>query len=137
VLAQHLEWASVAPQAKNEAFNVVNGDIFRWRWLWPQLAAYFGVEPVGPPTPVAPLASRMADIAPVWEGIAAKYDLAEPRIDKLASWWHTDGDLGRELECVNDMTKSRVLGFEIYQPTPASFFNLFNRLKEDRIIPNS
>ena len=51
------------------------------------------------------------------------------------SWWHTDGDLGRTVECVNDMTRSRLLGFHAYQPTPASLFELFDRFKAERIIP--
>jgi nucleoside-diphosphate-sugar epimerase len=136
VLAQHLEWAATTPEAYNQAFNIVNGDIFRWRWLWPQLATYFGIQPVGPPTPITPLVPRMADAGPIWQEIAAKYGLAEANVDKLASWWHTDGDLGRELECVNDMSKSRRLGFMLYQDTPASFFSLFHRLKKDRIIPD-
>ncbi len=136
LLAKHLEWAALTPAAHNMAFNVVNGDIFRWRWLWPQLAAYFGVQPEGPPPETtAPLEARMADAAPIWRTIAARHNLAEPDIDKLVSWWHTDGDLGRTLECVNDMTKSRELGFTIYQQTPASFFELFDRLKQARIIP--
>jgi nucleoside-diphosphate-sugar epimerase len=135
LLARHIEWAALSEPAHNQALNIVNGDIFRWRWLWPQIAAYFGVEPVGPPTPIEPLAPKMTAIAPVWEQIAQKYNLAEPRIDRLASWWHTDGDLGRELECVNDMSKSRLLGFTDYQDTPASLFDLFDRLKAERIIP--
>jgi len=135
VLAKHLEWASTSSQARNQAFNVVNGDVFRWRWLWPQLAAYFNVTPVEPPEGRAPLETKMAGIAPVWEKIAAKHGLRENRVDTLASWWHTDADLGREIECVNDMTKSRLLGFDVYQSTPASFFRLFDRLKKEKIIP--
>lgn len=90
LLAQQLEWAALTPAAHNQAFNTVNGDVFRWRWLWPQLAAYFGIEPFPPPEPVAPLEPRMKDIAPVWEKIAAKYNLAEPNVNRLASWWHSD-----------------------------------------------
>lgn len=136
LLAEHVEWASTTPAARNQAFNVVNGDIFRWRWLWPLLAAYFDVTAVEPPIDRAPLQPRMADIQSVWQNIAAKYALRESRVDRLASWWHTDGDLGREIECVNDMTKSRLLGFEAFQSTPASFFRLFDRLKAEQIIPD-
>jgi len=135
LLARHLEWAAVTPKAHNEAFNVVNGDVFRWRWLWPQIAAYFGVEAQGPPEPIAPLASRMHGAESVWAGIAAKYGLAEGDVNRLVSWWHTDGDLGRELECVNDMGKSRRLGFVEQQDTRESFFALFEELKRDRLIP--
>jgi nucleoside-diphosphate-sugar epimerase len=135
LLAHHLEWAALTPEAHNRAFNAVNGDVFRWRWLWPQLAAYFGVEAAPPPDPIAPLEPRMQGIAPVWRQLAERHNLVEPDVDRLVSWWHTDGDLGRQLECVNDMTRSRVLGFHRYQPTLNSFTDLFDRLRSERIIP--
>ena len=56
-------------------------------------------------------------------------------LGKLASAWHTDADLGRPIEVVTDMTKSRKLGFLDYQATDDSFFDLFARLREARIIP--
>jgi nucleoside-diphosphate-sugar epimerase len=135
LLAHHLEWAALSSQARNQAFNVVNGDVFRWRWLWPQIASYFGVDPAGPPDPIKPLAAKFSNAGTLWHSIAAKHSLAERDINKLASWWHTDGDLGRTLECVNDMTKSRLLGFTSYQETRASFFDVFDRLRRERIIP--
>ncbi len=135
LLAKHLEWASIDPAGKDQAFNVVNGDVFRWRWLWPQLAAYFGVKPEGPPAGGSPLEGRMQDAPAAWAAMAEKYGLREANLDRLASWWHTDGDLGRTIECVNDMTKSRLLGFEVYQDTRQSFFDLFDRLKAERLIP--
>src|SRR6201985_658448 len=136
LLAKQLEWAATTPAAYNQAFNTVNGDIFRWRWLWPQLAAYFGVEAAPPPEEMAPLETQMSEAAPLWAKVAAKYGLVESNVDKLASWWHTDADLGRKIECVNDMTKSRELGFMQYQETPASFFELFEQLKKSRVIPS-
>jgi nucleoside-diphosphate-sugar epimerase len=135
ILAKQLEWAATTPAAYGHAFNISNGDLFRWRWLWPQLAAYFGVEPQGPPPRPAPLEGRMQNAPEDWQAIAAKYHLAEPDVNKLVSWWHTDGDLGRNIECINDMTQSRLLGFHAYQPTLASFLELFDRLKVERIIP--
>ena len=135
LLASHLEWAAITPAAHNVAFNVVNGDVFRWRWLWPQLATWFGVDAAGPPNPIAPLETHMQHAASIWAGIAAKYNLAEPDIDRLVSWWHTDADLGRELACINDMSNSRRLGFTAYQDTPASFFDLFTLLRGLRLIP--
>jgi nucleoside-diphosphate-sugar epimerase len=135
LLAKHLEWAALTQEAHGQAFNVVNGDVFRWRWLWPQIASYFGIEPAGPPDPIQPLAGKLSDAASIWQSIADKYSLAESDVDKLASWWHTDSDLGRQLECVNDMTKSRLLGFTLYQETRASFFDLFDRLRREKIIP--
>ncbi len=135
ILAHHLEWAATTPAAHNLAFNIVNGEIFRWRWLWPQLAAYFGIEAVGPSAIPATLEARMRDAAPIWNEIAAKHGLAENQVDKLASWWHTDADLGREVECVNDMARSRKAGFTEYQQTLPSFTDVFDRLRQENIIP--
>jgi hypothetical protein len=58
-----------------------------------------------------PLEPRMTDAAKGWQVLAAKHQLLEPDVNQLVSWWHTDGDLGRKLECVNDMTASHVRGF--------------------------
>ena len=46
LLADHLVWAATTPAAANQALNIVNGDVFRWRRLWPRLAAALDVEPV-------------------------------------------------------------------------------------------
>src|ERR1700758_397452 len=96
LLATHLEWSATIPQARNQAFNTVNGDIFRWRWLWPQLAAYFGVESQGPPDAPRTLAQQDTVLAAAWRRIAQQHALVEPDVEKLASWWHTDGGLGHE-----------------------------------------
>ena len=135
LLAEHLEWASTHPAGHNQAFNVVNGDIFRWRWMWRQLADYFGLTAEAPPAGGAPLEARMGNAAEVWAKLADKHGLVERDVDRLASWWHTDGDLGRKIECVNDMSKSRRLGFTGQQDTVRSFVDLFDRMKRERLIP--
>jgi nucleoside-diphosphate-sugar epimerase len=135
ILARQLEWASTAEAARNQAFNIVNGDIFRWNWLWPKLAADFGIESAPYPGHATPLEPQLAGEGPTWAKIAAKSQLVEPDITRLASAWHTDLDLGREMEVVTDMTRSRLAGFLDYQPTLGSFLDLFGRLRGDRIIP--
>jgi hypothetical protein len=134
-LARHLEWASTTPAARNQAFNIVDGDVFRWNWMWSRLADWFGLEPAPFPDTVTPLEKQLADAGPIWSDIAQKCGLAEPDIGRLASAWHTDADLGRPIECVTDMSKSRRLGFLDYQPTDDAFFALFGKLREARIIP--
>ncbi|EWY39163.1 NAD dependent epimerase/dehydratase [Skermanella stibiiresistens SB22] len=136
LLARHLEWAATSDAGRDQDFNVVNGDIFRWKWLWPRIAAYFGVEPAPFSGEIRPLEQAMADAAPIWRRIAERHDLVEPDVARLASWWHTDADLGRPMEVVTDMTKSRKAGFLDYQSTPDSFYDLFARLREERIIPD-
>jgi nucleoside-diphosphate-sugar epimerase len=135
LLARHLEWAATSANARNEDFNVVNGDVFRWKWMWSRIADYFGVEAAPFDGETRPLEPRMQDAGPRWAGIAARFDLKEADLGRLASWWHTDADLGRPMEVLTDMTKSRKAGFLDYQSTPDAFFALFDRLKAERIIP--
>ena len=135
LLARHLLWATETPAAANEAFNVVNGDVFRWSWMWGRIAAWFGLDPAPFDGEIRPLEAQMAGDAPLWRQIAEREGLAEPNIDRLASPWHTDADLGRPIEVVTDMSKSRRLGFTDYQPTDDAFTGLFAQLRAERLIP--
>jgi nucleoside-diphosphate-sugar epimerase len=134
-LAHHLVWAPTTPAARNQAFNIVNGDVFRWKWMWSRLAEWFELQPAPLEGEGTPLEIQLADAAPLWAQIAKKHNLVEPSLDRLVSAWHTDADLGRPIEVVTDMSKSRKLGFLDYQPTDDSFFDLFARLRHDRLIP--
>ncbi|GLK49677.1 NAD dependent epimerase/dehydratase [Brevundimonas intermedia] len=134
-LARHLVWAATTPAAADQAFNVVNGDVFRWKWMWGRIADWFGLSPAEFDGTITPLETQMAEDAEIWRGLAAREDLVEPDLDRLASPWHTDADLGRPIEVVTDMGKSRRLGFLDYQPTDDAFFALFEQLRAERLIP--
>ncbi|KXG85870.1 SDR family oxidoreductase [Agrobacterium bohemicum] len=135
LLAKQLLWAAETPEAANEAFNVVNGDVFRWSWMWGRIADWFGIEPAPFDGTVSPLEQQMEHDSEIWSTIAIRENLAEPDLTRLASPWHTDADLGRPIEVVTDMAKSRRLGFKEYQPTDDAFFALFTALRESRLIP--
>lgn len=135
MLAKHLIWAATTPAAHNEAFNITNGDVFRWSWLWEQIADWFGVETRGFSGTIHPLKNEMNGKDMVWKEIAKKNGLREENLGRLASPWHTDLDLGRPIEVMTDMSKSRKLGFRAYQSTKDSFFDLFQQLRTNRVIP--
>jgi nucleoside-diphosphate-sugar epimerase len=135
VIAKQLAWAATAETARNEAFNVTNGDYFRWSWLWPRLAAWFGIEAAGFDGTEHPLEATMADYAPLWHDMATRHGLIETDLNRLASAWHTDLDLGRPIEVMTDTSKSRKAGFHVYQRSDESFFDLFAQLRTDRLIP--
>lgn len=134
ILAAHLIWAATTPVAHNEAFNITNGDVFRWKWLWEQIADYFKVATIGYTGVINPLDSRMGAYDDAWAEIADRRGLKVRSLEKLASAWHTDLDLGRPIEVMTDMSKSRKLGFVEYQSTRDSFFELFARLESDGLI---
>jgi nucleoside-diphosphate-sugar epimerase len=135
LLADHLVWAATTPAAEDQALNIVNGDVFRWRRLWPRLAAALGVEAAPFDGEPAPLEQQMADAGEVWPEIVRRHGLRDFPVDTLASWWHTDADLGRTIETFTDMSRSRRLGFAGVRDTETSFTDLFAQLRAARIVP--
>ena len=135
LLGRHVAWSVTEPAARNEAFNTVNGEVFRWRQLWKRVAEGLGVAAAQYPGEANPLVGRMADADEVWTTLVAKHDLAPYKASELASWWHTDADLGRTVETFADMGKSRKAGFLDFQDSAESFHDLFATLRERRIIP--
>ena len=43
-LADLTVFAASHENCKNEGFNYANGDIFVWKYIWRDFAAYFGLE---------------------------------------------------------------------------------------------
>jgi hypothetical protein len=84
---------------------------------------------------VQPLEATMANDAELWADMARRHKLQEADLNRLASPWHTDLDLGRPLEVMTDMANSRRLGFAAWQSTEDSFFDLFANLRAQRLIP--
>lgn len=134
LLAEQMVWAATESPG-SEAYNIVNGDVFRWRWMWPKLAAWFGVEWEGFSGEPRPLEEQMRGSEDVWARIVEKHGLVEPDLARVASWWHTDADLGRPIEVVADMSKSRLAGFTGYRRTQDSFIDLFDRYRAEHVIP--
>lgn len=77
----------------------------------------------------------MANDQRAWTDIVREHGLKEPDIGRLISPWHTDADLGRPIEVVTDMSKSRMMGFTAYQASDQAFFDVFDRLRKERLIP--
>lgn len=135
LLGRHVAWAATEPAAMDQAFNSVNGEVFRWRQMWRRIAEGLGVEAAEYPGEAQPLEGRMNHADDVWARLVRQHDLAPFRASELASWWHTDADLGRTVETFADMGKSRGRGFLEYQDTAHSFLDLFETLRQRRVIP--
>jgi nucleoside-diphosphate-sugar epimerase len=135
ILASQLEWAATSDEAANQAVNIVNGDVFRWRRMWGIVAEGLGLQPAEYPGHPTPLVDQMAGLEPVWDEMVQRHGLRSIPLKTLASWWHTDADLGRTIETFTDMSKSRRLGFLDHQDTSRSFLDLFDRLRNERVIP--
>jgi nucleoside-diphosphate-sugar epimerase len=135
LLGEQIIWAGTHPEGANEAFNIANGDVFRWRWMWPRIAELFNVPWVGFEDEPRPLADRMQDAPDQWRLIAEKHGLVEADVDRLASWWHTDSDLGRNIEAFTSMNKSRLAGFTSFRSSFESFADKVERYRAAGLIP--
>ncbi|MET1086648.1 MAG: hypothetical protein ABWY04_05955 [Arthrobacter sp.] len=80
---EHMVWAATADRAGDEAYNIVNGDVFRWRRRWPALA--LGVQPVGYAGEPRPLEQQKRGKEGVWADMAARHGLAEPELGRPAT----------------------------------------------------
>ena len=79
-------WAATDQRCGNEAFNITNGDYFRWRNLWPKIAAVFEMAVADPQTIC--LTQHMADKGVFWDGITTKY-----KLKRVPTWISSLGHL--------------------------------------------
>ncbi|WP_034914680.1 SDR family oxidoreductase [Erwinia sp. 9145] len=133
MLAKATVWAATGTAAKNQAFNVNNGDLFRWQEMWPKIAAWFDLA-VAPPLPMS-LKEVMSDKAALWQDIASKHSLQENRIGQLAGWEFVDFVLGWDYDMFADGSKLRRAGFHHYCETEQMFYRLFTQFRQLRLIP--
>ena len=135
ILSRHLVWEATATEAANTAFNVVNGDVFRWKKMWQRIADYFEVAAAPYSGQPVSLSSSLSNAEKDWERIVHRHALKSFKVEQLATWWFVDANLGRTQECVADMSLSRERGFLVYQRSWPAFKNLFDRLRVERVIP--
>ncbi len=64
-------WAATEKRAANQAYNITNGDYFRWRNVWPRIAQVFDMK-VGELQTIS-LTQQMADKADLWAAMTKKY----------------------------------------------------------------
>jgi hypothetical protein len=126
-------WAATNQRCSNEAFNITNGDYFRWRNLWPKIAAVFEMAVADPQTIC--LTQHMADKGALWEEITAKYQLKRVPHTDLVAWPFADYVFGADWDIISDVTKSRLYGFHDVVDSEAMFVRLLRRFREERIVP--
>jgi nucleoside-diphosphate-sugar epimerase len=133
LLARATVWAATDERAANQAFNVNNGDLFRWSEMWPRIAEWFDLE-VAPPLPMS-LEIVMADKEPVWNAMLDRHGLAPHGYDAVSSWRFGDAVFGWDYDMFADGSKLRRLGFHEHVETEAMFGEVFADLRRRRVIP--
>ena len=133
LLAKAIVWMSTDPKCANQAFNVTNGEYFRWENLWPRIAGYFKMS-CGPVVTLK-LAKAMADKSAIWDRIVARYGLRNIPYDQAAIWSYGDFLFMPDWDMMSSTTKLRQFGFCDVVDTEAMFFSLFDVLRAERVIP--
>lgn len=133
VVARAMTWMATAPQCANQAFNVTNGDLYRWENLWPKIAQFFGME-VGPPQHIN-LQQFMQDKEPVWQRIVQRHGLQPYKFEEIAAWKFGDFVFSAEWDVISDMGKARRAGWTEAVDTEEMFLRLFAEFRRGKIIP--
>lgn len=137
LLARAMAWAAEAPTARDEIFNVTNGDCFVWQTMWPAIAKAFGMEE-GHAQPT-PLSIMMADKAPVWERIVEKHQLRRTTYDEIScNWQFADFVFAYGLTpepALVSTIKIRQAGFGDCMDTEEMFLGYIREMQDQRLIP--
>lgn len=133
LLANATVWAATEPACANQAYNITNGDLFRWEHMWPKIAAFFDLD-TAPPLPMS-LATIMDDKAELWDTMVAKHDLRPIPYSDVSSWGFGDFVFAWDYDVLSDSSKARRAGFHEYVDTEGMFMSIFQDLRNQRIIP--
>ena len=133
LLAEATVWAATTPECANQAFNINNGDLFRWDEMLPKIADFFDLD-VAPPLPMS-MDVVMADKEPVWNDLVAKHGLAPTPYSDVSSWAFGDFVFGWDYDVIADGSKARRLGFHRHVETEQMFLDIFRDLRARKIIP--
>ncbi|HEY0162492.1 MAG TPA: NAD-dependent dehydratase, partial [Edaphobacter sp.] len=133
ILAKATVWSGQSEAARNEIFNITNGDYFRWEHLWPRLAKMFGLE-IAPPVPM-PLSVYMADKQELWSAIVQKHNLQPCTLEQVSSWFFADAIFRLDYDNITTTIKARRAGFHDCIDTEEMFQQFFDDLRRERIIP--
>jgi nucleoside-diphosphate-sugar epimerase len=141
LLARVCGWAATAPAARNETFNVNNGEAFEWATVWPAIADTFGMQ-VGEPHPMS-LAEQMPLRQEQWSRIHKRHNLKSPESLREfvgLSFQYADrnfayGDKLAALPTMVSTIKLRQAGFQDCVDTELMFVRLIQRFQELRWLP--
>ena len=91
LIAQALAWGAQSPAARNQTFNITNGDIIVWRNVWPSVAAAVGLEPAYGES--ISLSAFLLDHAAVWDRIVQRENLRPISMANLVGESHHYADM--------------------------------------------
>ena len=140
LLARAIAWAGEADAARNEAFNVTNGDVFTWENVWPAVADALDMRP-GNAVPLSLAKTYPQWIAP-WDALRRKYDLVAPGLEAFVglSFQYADysmryGQTESGPPSIVSTVKINRAGFTEMMDTEDMFRKWFKHARSSRLLP--
>jgi nucleoside-diphosphate-sugar epimerase len=140
LLARAIAWAGEATAARNQAFNVTNGDVFTWENVWPTIADALEMTP-GNAVPRSLVQEYPNWIAP-WDELRRKHDLISPGLEAFVglSFQYADysmryGQTQSGPPSIVSTVKINQAGFTEMMDTEAMFRKWFALARSRRLLP--
>ena len=140
-IAEVAVWSTQHP---NNAYNVVSCPPFTWKEVWPQIAKWFGMKPVGPIRRYKGENSANVvgkDAPNLWASLQKKHELVPHQFEALLNDDFLDKSFSAYFDSVFSVEKLKRDGFpadRIYEYTSVVelMYAFFNRLVDENVIPN-
>ncbi|MCC7272495.1 MAG: SDR family oxidoreductase [Alphaproteobacteria bacterium] len=132
-LARAMAFLATDPRGADRAFNVTNGDLLRWKRVWPRIAAACGVPPGEVRT--LTLADWMKDKDAVWQRVVARHGLRPSRLSDIANWAFGDFVWRQDHDVVSSTTRLRLAGFAEVVDSEAMLLDQLARYRAAKILP--
>ncbi|KAJ5704024.1 NAD-dependent epimerase/dehydratase [Penicillium malachiteum] len=131
---------------KDEAFNHVNGDVFLWKHVWQDLAAYFGIEVPEPKfDKAAGQANKLAneidmvewakDKREVWERVVRKYGGKADAFD-WCTWGFFNWATGKSWITISSINKARKFGWHRNDKTFDTWIETYRSFENAGVLPS-
>ncbi len=126
-------WAATEARCANQAYNITNGDFFRWCNVWPRIAEVFEM-PVAEPQTIS-LVGHMADKGPLWDAMTQHHGLQPHRYQDIVAWPFGDYVFGCDWDVMTSTTKARQHGFHEVVDSEEMLLRLLTQFRRERIVP--
>jgi nucleoside-diphosphate-sugar epimerase len=140
LLARAIAWSGEAESARNEVFNVTNGDVFTWENIWPAIADALGMKP-GKAVPLS-MAKQFPNWIEPWNAVRRKHNLAAPGLKEFVglSFQYADysmryGHAESGPPSIVSTVKINRAGFTEMMDTEDMFRKWFKQARKSRLLP--
>ena len=140
LLARAIAWSGEAESARNEAFNVTNGDVFTWENIWPAVADALGMKP-GKAVPLSLVKESVNWVGP-WDDLRSRHNLLSPGLQEFVglSFQYADysmryGHSESGPPSIVSTVKINRAGFTEMMDTEEMFRKWFAQARDARLLP--